>query len=445
MIELIMLITALLPTGPGVIITEVMANAVNEDTGEFIEILNIGSSSVNLTGWGFTDGDAKDEIIPFNGKTPILKPGQFGVILDSEYAGEYEIPPEALLLTTKNTTLGDGLSTKDPITLFDEKGETVDTFSHPFNPGNGISVERVSLEIGDVEDNWKPCPDPSGSTPGRPNAIWKVKPPIEKPKEIALSRDVIINELMYAPETKAGHPEWIELYNRSTKPVEISGYQIIDSSGRGCRIPDGTIIRPLSYLVLTRKLAPFKDWHPKAEAVEVKLPSLNNSGDTVSLLGPGGELIERMSYKGGGERDRSLERIDPKGRADDPNNWHMSLDKRGATPGERNSVTGLPKEGKITLSVKPRMFNPERMKLKISYEVPMDSRITLYIFNSAGRLVVTLIKSESGGGRGQIEWDGRGKSGREMPTGLYLCQLIAEFEGDKAAATAVIPVIISKK
>ena len=63
MIGLIMLIVALLPTGSSVIITEVMANAINEDTGEFIEILNIGSSSVNLTGWGFTDGDAKDEIL----------------------------------------------------------------------------------------------------------------------------------------------------------------------------------------------------------------------------------------------------------------------------------------------------------------------------------------------------------------------------------------------
>lgn len=444
MIELIVLITALLPTGPSVIITEVMANAINEDTGEFIEILNIGNSPVNLKGWSFTDGDAKDEIVPFGGGTPILKPGQFGVILDREYAGEYEIPPEALLLTTKNTTLGDGLSTKDPITLFDDKGETVDTFSHPFNPGNGISVERVSLKVGDVEDNWKPSPDPTGSTPGRPNAIWKVKPPAEKPKKVPLSRDVIINELMYAPETKKGHPEWIELHNRSTAPVEISGYQIMDSSGKRCRIPDGTIIRPLSYLVLTRRLIPFKEWFPQAEAVEVKLPSLNNSGDTVSLLGPDGELIERMSYKGGGERDRSLERIDPKGRADDPKNWHISLDKRGATPGERNSVTGLPKEGRITLSVKPRIFNPDRVKLKISYEVPMDSRITLYIFNSAGRLIATLIRSEMAGGRGEVEWDGRGRSGRKMPMGLYLCQLIAEFEGDKAAATAVIPVIIRR-
>jgi hypothetical protein len=440
----IILLIALLPSAPRVLITEVMANAVNEDTGEFIEILNVGDSSINLTGWTFTDGDAMDVIIPFDGDELILKPGQFGVILDSEYAGEYKIPPETLLLTTKNTTLGDGLSTKDPITLFDDKGETVDTFSHPFNPGNGISIERVSLEVGDTKLNWKACLDPSGSTPGRPNSVWSVRPPSEKPKPKP-SRDVIINELMYAPDTKMGHPEWIELYNRSTEPIELTGYRIVDSSGRECKLPENTFIRPLSYLVLTRKLSSFKGWFPGVEAVEVKLPSLNNSGDTVSLLGPSGELIERMSYRGGGERDRSLERIDPKRSADDPGNWHASLDKKGSTPGARNSVTGLPKGSKITLAVEPKVFNPDRTRLRIYYEAPMDSEITLYIFNSAGRLIVTLIERERIGGRQRVEWDGRDKTGREMPTGLYLCQLIAEFEDDKAAATAVIPVIISRK
>lgn len=422
-----------------ILITEVMSNPIDEDTGEFIELYNSGESAVDLAGWSFTDGDAADVIIPFEeGGPTALRPKGFALILDREYAGEYDIPPGVLLLTTKNTTLGDGLATNDPITLFDGNGNVVDTFSHPFNPGNGISVERVSLERGDEEDNWKPSRDPSGSTPGRENSWWT----LPSRRTAKVSREVVINEIMYAPDRKAGHPEWIELYNRSTEPVDLSGYRIGDASGKEAEIPEGTIIRPLSYLVLTTDSAKFKAWFPGVEAVQVRFPSLNNSGDTVKLISPDGQVIEEVAYKGGGERDRSIERVDPLGEAGDPKNWRESVAKEGSTPGRLNSVSALPSAGRILLSLHPRVFNPERCRMTISYEAPLDSEITLYIFNSAGVLVKTLLKWSRFSGRRTIEWDGRDEKGRDLPTGLYLCQIIASMK--EARATAVMPFVIKR-
>ncbi len=43
---------------PTISITEVLPNAVNENTGELFEILNTGSAAVDLTGWKFVDGSS---------------------------------------------------------------------------------------------------------------------------------------------------------------------------------------------------------------------------------------------------------------------------------------------------------------------------------------------------------------------------------------------------
>ena len=161
-----------------IILNEVMANALDEDTGEFIELHNTSDEAVDVGGWKFTDSDATDIIQPLKKDgTTIIPPKGYGVILDSEYAGQYNIPETAILLTTKNTTLGDGLTTNDPITLFDSSGKnTIDTYSHPFNPGNGISAEKLDLLAGDQPDNWKACRDKSGSTPGRKNSFLEPLP-----------------------------------------------------------------------------------------------------------------------------------------------------------------------------------------------------------------------------------------------------------------------------
>ena len=54
------------------IITEVMANADDEDTGEFVELYNNGTETIDLLYWVFYDGDAVDTILGFFG----LFPGQ---------------------------------------------------------------------------------------------------------------------------------------------------------------------------------------------------------------------------------------------------------------------------------------------------------------------------------------------------------------------------------
>ncbi|MFQ6042009.1 MAG: lamin tail domain-containing protein [Candidatus Poribacteria bacterium] len=534
-----------------IIINEVMANALDEDTGEFIELYNTGDEPVDVIGLKFTDGDATDVIQPFqkDGKG-IIPPKGYGVILDSEYAGEYQIPDTAILLTTKNTTLGNGLTTNDPIILFEEEPEKpIDTYLHPFNPGNGISVEKIDPFKGDEPDNWKASRDASGSTPGRENShlkplpepsrqlviigpdkiteyvveIFQVElqangekdinwegevkievsvpsarlsvvsgkpdgnsltlkledgsaefqliaatketiqlvaqsvsePNLKAGKTIAVvakpiappPADVVINEIMHSPDTKAGQVEWIELYNRDSQPADLSEWLIADSRNKPVSIPSGTVIPPNQFLILTKDEEKFLASFPDVKyVVQIKLPGLNNTGDTVTLRSSTGKKIDEVKYESAGSiRGRSLERLDPNRPSAEIANWKLSIDLSGATPGRPNSVSALISSSKPDLRITPNPFNPQITPTHIKYRAPTDTKVTIKIFDSAGKLVKTLLEKREAGGEQTISWDGKDDSGKKVSVGLYICQIIAAGGKQKTANTATATVVIAEK
>ena len=155
----------------GIVITEIMSNADNESTGEFVEIYNNGSATVDLLYWVFYDGDSADTIFGYSDLYDTeLGAGDYAIIIDQDYDGDYSkfINGHALVLTTDDSTLGSGLSTSDEIYIFESDSSTfVDSFTYPWDPGNGISVEKITIGSGDVETNWQESPCDDGSSPGQ--------------------------------------------------------------------------------------------------------------------------------------------------------------------------------------------------------------------------------------------------------------------------------------
>jgi len=188
-----------------VVITEVMANPRGstgahgpEDRNEFVELYNPTGRAVDLHDWTLDDGDSKDRIVAWCDSailadsrqlligTTWLLPGHYAVILDSEYTDPnpvgdwvqpYHLGDRTLVLTTGNTTLGNGLAGTDPVVVCSPYGDTT-TFGTPFDPadgfprdaGDGLSWERVRVDEPDAPDNWAVCPDTAGCTPGDTNA-----------------------------------------------------------------------------------------------------------------------------------------------------------------------------------------------------------------------------------------------------------------------------------
>jgi len=205
-----------------VTISEVMANPINETSGEFIEIYNAGPEEIDLDGWQFTDGDSVDDIVAWEQAThgeitncttdtTLLPSETYAVILDNDYLDDelrYDFPNGTIIVTVANTTLGNGLTaSSDPLTLYDNNAEIISTYGTPldevdpldrdddgldaipFDPGNGISTEKIDLTAGDNEENWAQNANGSG-TPGATN-----NPLVNYPPEIveALAEPAEIN------------------------------------------------------------------------------------------------------------------------------------------------------------------------------------------------------------------------------------------------------------
>lgn len=176
----------------------------------------------------------------------------------------------------------------------------------------------------------------------------------------AAQQRLVINEIMYAPSS--GRPEWVELFNPTADAVDIRGWLLYDAtSARPAITAESVVVAPSGYLVVAADSGILAEFPGAAGALLVmaKLPSLNNTGDDVTLARADSSVVETVSYKTawGGAGGRSLERIDPAGPASDASNWSSSTAAALATPGAANSVAGstLPLDG---LAINEIMFDP---------------------------------------------------------------------------------------
>lgn len=87
----------------------------------------------------------------------------------------------------------------------------------------------------------------------------------------------------------------------------------------------------------------------------------------------------------------------------------------------------------------PSPFNPKKEKIKIRYLLAKDSRVTIKLYDKAGKIVKKLIQSESkSAGTNEEEWDGRNYAGETLATGAYICEIIANSsDGEHRRYTAL--------
>jgi competence ComEA-like helix-hairpin-helix protein len=343
-----------LVTVPILEITEVMANAVDEDRGEFVELYNPGPDPVDAAGLVLSDGDAHDLLEVFPGQTNTVIPvGGYGVVLDPEYDGSYAIPVGAVLLVPDDTTLGNGLSTTDPITLYATDGITVvDTFSFPFNPGNGISVERVD-DSGDVYTNWLASSCVSGSSPGTDNCVSGGGDPDPPP-----GVNLVVSEVMANPVVESTG-EFVEIVNLGAAAVDLAGYVISDGDAADPLEGFGggpTVVPAGGYAVVLDRSYTGAPYTIPGGAVLLTTDDLSiGSGlavdDPVTLLAPDGiTVLSTYSSPFNPGDGISVERVDLAA-ADDPSNWVASPCPSGSSPGAANCGAGLPPAGVTVVDV----------------------------------------------------------------------------------------------
>ncbi len=82
---------------------------------------------------------------------------------------------------------------------------------------------------------------------------------------------------------------------------------------------------------------------------------------------------------------------------------------------------GLPKEFALSQNY-PNPFNPTT---NIKYALPVDSRVTMEIYNVIGQKVRTLVSDNQAAGYHAIEWNSTGTSGQQLGSGVYFLHLSA--------------------
>jgi len=185
---------------------------------------------------------------------------------------------------------------------------------------------------------------------------------------------LVVNEIMYDPDTTQS--EFVEIYNRSSKAVNLKNWKISDaSSGKLITVLDRFIL-PQNYVVLsgdsnfTAKFAVglSKDQLtkianiPDSSVIFVKsMPSLNNTDDGVILSDEAGSIVDSVHYDSkswGGRKGYSLERVSIGAPANDPGNWAASLSASKASPGAVNGILLAQPFAASSLIINEIMYSP---------------------------------------------------------------------------------------
>lgn len=161
---------------------------------------------------------------------------------------------------------------------------------------------------------------------------------------------VKVNEIMYAPAE--GMPEWIELYNLTNLPVDISGWRVFDvfSAPASVTIPPNTTISAFGYLVIADDSSITKYFRENNYPLVVaNFPYLNNDQDGVVLKDNYDRVIDSVFYASsyGGSKGLAIERVDPALPAG-PSNWRETIYREKGTPGRINSVTPKMIDGEVS-------------------------------------------------------------------------------------------------
>ena len=326
-------------SGYSLMITEVMANAETESTGEFVEIYNSGTETVDLNGLVLTDEDEVDTLQPFGKSSTELAPGEYAVVVDPDYDGVYNIAEDVVVMTTNDTEVGNGLTTSDPVKLYESDANTlIASFSHPSDPGDGISSEMYNLDNGDAAGNWRDSVCEDGHSAGYGNCFPESGDPA----------NLILTEVMAHPDSLFDSTgEYVEVYNPTDTEIDLAGLYIADSSTADTveAFQSGsTLLGPKEHgLIIDANYDYAYDLPNDLIIVTVDDASIGNGlsrADSVTLYASDG-VTEIDSYTSPGDPDRaeSVERVDY---ADKASDWAFAGDTCSSTasPGRLNGAAG---------------------------------------------------------------------------------------------------------
>ena len=406
---------------------------------EYIELYNTCNSSIDLSSWELHYGNNSVAL------TGIKIPAHEWIVL---YRSGREIEAgngQACPLDKFPSALA---NTGKELSLYDGSGKQIDQYTYP------KAKPACSWEYS--EEGWHLSTDPRGGTPGETNSGAKEneEEPEEEPDEPeeetnpepeipeALQPqpgDIIFNELL--PEPFVDGSEYIELYNRSKQELSLKDVCISTRKTDGSlntRYPLEAYPQTLQagdYLLLTKSIEGVENFYSLPASLnwlECKLPVLSNTGSTVVLYREDGEIIiDEVSYSPKwhaptvkNKKGVALERKDPDKDSQNADNWTSAASSAGfGTPGLENSQYLSEETETDSEEIDDPIYQPTGT-FQIPYRLNQSGYMARgWIFDLSGRKVALIADNTLLGTQGYLEWNGKGRDGSPLNTGIYIIYL----------------------
>lgn len=290
-----------------IVFNEILPNPEGSDEEfEWIELKNLGSQALDLSGWSVEDASGKK------------------AILTLEKYSDLSVAPKGYFLINRTISKITLNNSGDSLKLIDASGNTVATASYQDDVVEGFSWAR------DDSGSWSWT---ETITPGWANEFSENLNQAEKKSEeyeIEISTSTLdenvrvlgfsslaeeseffnlrINELLPNPSGDERKYEFIEIKNFSEQKINLAGFYLTDNKNY-YYFPENVFVSSGGFVVIGRE--------------DSKI-ALNNIGDELFLFSPADELIDRVLFAAASS-DQSWSR--------DGENW---LWTENITPGEDN-------------------------------------------------------------------------------------------------------------
>ena len=272
---------------------------------EWIELYNDGSSTVDLTNWRIQAADG-DPLITLSGNIP---PGSYLLF----ERGSQNVTDVAGIVYSAGLFSDTG----ETLYLLDDTSAIVDTVNSnggAWPAGTSTPNFRTMERIGNVADsdyvwltfdNTPSALDAGGNDIyGTPGYSWgfTVTPtftptntPVPPTSTPTGSLTIIINEVAWAGTDASSSDEWIELYNPSVNPINLSGWELRSADNSPSISLSGTIPAGGYFLLERTDDTTVSD----ITADQIYTGDMSNAGEVLRLYDPSDIIVDTANSNGG--------------------------------------------------------------------------------------------------------------------------------------------------
>jgi hypothetical protein len=245
----------------GIVINEFNAHSDNS-TGDYIEVYNAGTQSVDLANCWLSNDPATNKYRITN---TVLAAGAFAQWMTNRLNFNLESESGVIFLRAPNSNVIDGVR---------------------------YTAQQNSVPSGRYPDGAAGFQELQTTTQGTNNRPY-------------LARAIVINEVMFHPISENNDDEYVELFNQASIEVDVSLWQFVD--GITYTIPDGTLIPASNYLVVAKNKARLLAVYTNLNAANLVgnySGSLADSGERLALAKPHDTndlvVVDEVTYRDGG-------------------------------------------------------------------------------------------------------------------------------------------------